>query len=152
MLRKLLIAAALLVAAPYALAADAEPCSVEIEGNDQMQFNLETIEISKACQEFTITLKHTGQLAENVMGHNVVITATEDMDDVNREGMQAGLDSDYVKPDDPRVIAHTEIIGGGETTSVTFDPSKLQDDVPYSFFCSFPGHAAMMSGTVTRVP
>ncbi|HEX6929237.1 MAG TPA: azurin [Gammaproteobacteria bacterium] len=150
MYRSLLVAVVLLFAAPSAFAV--EQCFVEIEGNDRMQFNLETIEISKACQEFTITLKHVGTLARNVMGHNVVVAATEDMDDVNRDGMQAGLESNYVKPDDPRVIAYTKVVGGGETASVTFDPSRLKDGVSYSFFCSFPGHAAMMNGLVKWLP
>lgn len=152
MFRYILMAMTLVFAAPAAFGAAAEKCSVEIEGNDQMRFNLETIEVSKACKEFTVTLKHVGQLARNVMGHNVVISATEDMDDVNRDGMSAGLDNNYVKPNDDRVIAHTKIIGGGETTSVTFDTSKLKDDTPYSFFCSFPGHAALMNGVVKQVP
>lgn len=150
MFRHLLLAAALLLGAPAAFSA--ENCSVEIEANDQMRFNLETIEVSKACAEFTVTLRHVGQLARNVMGHNVVITATEDMDDVNRDGMQAGLDNNYVAPDDARVIAHTKVIGGGETASMTFNPSELKEGTPYSFFCSFPGHAAIMNGVVKLVP
>lgn len=150
MFRNLFIAAALLIAAPSVFAA--ENCSVEIEGNDQMKYNLETIEISKACQEFTITLKHVGQLARNVMGHNVVITATGDMDDVDRDGMQAGLENNYIKPNDPRVIAHTKVVGGGETASTTLDPSRLEEGTSYSFFCSFPGHAALMNGVVKLVP
>ncbi len=151
MLRHIFIAAALLAAAPFASAAD-DGCAVQIEANDQMQFSKETIQVGKSCSEFTITLKHVGRLARNAMGHNVVVTATEDMDDVDRDGMQAGLEKNYVKPDDARVIAHTEVIGGGQSTSVTFDTSKLKDNVDYSFFCSFPGHAALMNGVIRRTP
>lgn len=148
MFRNILIALSLLAAAPAAFGAE---CSVKLEANDRMQFNLDTIEVSKSCEEFTITLKHVGELARNVMGHNVVISATEYMEDVNRDGMQAGLENNYIKPNDPRVIAHTKVIGGGETASLTFDPAMLKQDVPYSFFCSFPGHAALMNGVVKLV-
>ena len=47
------------------------------------------------------------------------------------------------------VVAHTRLIGGGESTSVAFPVSKLQGGGPWVFFCSFPGHAALMKGTVT---
>lgn len=150
MLRNAWIAIALLFASNAVLAA--ENCSVELEGNDAMQFNLEEIAVSKSCTEFTINLKHTGQLAENVMGHNVVIVKTDDMNAVNTDGMRAGLENNYVKPNDERVIAHSEIIGGGESTSVTFDASKLSETESYTFFCSFPGHATLMNGRLKIVP
>jgi azurin len=53
-----------------------------------------------------------------------------------------------VKAGDARVIAHTTIIGSGETASVTFAPSQLAAGGDYGFFCSLPGHAAIMKGTV----
>ena len=45
------------------------------------------------------------------------------------------LPSDYVKKDDARVIAHTKVIGGGESDSVTFDVSKLAAGQDYTYFC-----------------
>ena len=59
------------------------------------------------------------------------------------------LDKAYVKPGDARVIAHTKVIGGGETDSVSFDVSKLKAGDSYAWFCSFPGHASIMKGTLT---
>ena len=81
------------------------------------------------------------------MGHNWVLTKTADMQGAVNDGMAAGLPSDYVKKDDARVIAHTKVIGGGESDSVTFDVSKLAAGQDYTYFCSFPGHFAMMKGT-----
>lgn len=43
------------------------------------------------------------------------------------------------------------MIGGGESASVTFDVGALAADKNYLYFCSFPGHAALMSGTITLV-
>ena len=68
------------------------------------------------------------------------------MQSVATAGMSTGLDNDYMPADMSKVIAHTEIIGGGESTSVTFDVSELSKDVNYSFFCSFPGHWGVMKG------
>jgi azurin len=50
---------------------------------------------------------------------------------------------------DARVIAHTKVIGGGETDSVTFSTAALKAGEAYSYFCSFPGHSALMKGTLT---
>ncbi|MNP85809.1 Azurin [compost metagenome] len=65
--------------------------------------------------------------------------------------MTAGLDKDYIKADDPRIIAHTKMVGGGESASVTFEVSKLAAGESYEFFCSFPGHVSMMKGTLALV-
>ena len=123
-------------------------CATTIEGNDAMQFNVGSITVPTSCSDFTITLKHTGQLAVNVMGHNVVIAKASDREAIATDGMVAGVDGNYVKPGDARVIAHSELVGGGATTSVTFPVSKIQAGGPYQFFCSFPGHWMVMKGTI----
>ena len=124
--------------------------AVTVESNDNMQFNTKDIQVSKACKEFTITLKHTGTQPKSGMGHNIVISKAEDMDGILKDGAAAGADADYVKAGDARVVGHTKLIGGGEETSVTVDPAKLADG-SYKFYCSFPGHGALMNGTVTLV-
>lgn len=124
-------------------------CAIEIEGNDLMQFNVGSIAVPASCNEFKITLKHVGTMPVAAMGHNLVIAKASDVQAVNTDGLAAGADADYVKPGDARIVAHTELIGGGQTTSVSFPVSKIQGDGPYEFFCSFPGHAALMKGTIT---
>ncbi len=130
-------------------AAGAGGCSIDMEGNDRMQFNVNSIVVPSSCTQFTINLTHTGQLPEAAMGHNVVITSTSNMAAVSADGIAAGASAGYVKSGDDRIIAATEMIGGGESTSVTFDVSKIKDGGPYQFFCSFPGHAALMKGTIS---
>ncbi|EFM04959.1 azurin [Neisseria meningitidis] len=127
----------------------ADNCAATVESNDNMQFNTKDIQVSKACKEFTITLKHTGTQPKASMGHNLVIAKAEDMDGVFKDGVGAA-DTDYVKPDDARVVAHTKLIGGGEESSLTLDPAKLADG-DYKFACTFPGHGALMNGKVTLV-
>lgn len=142
---RMLVLILTLLAAP---AVFAQSCEISIEGNDMLQFNKKEIAIGAGCTEVTLTLKHTGQLPRAQMGHNVVITSTGDFQDVAQAGIQAGLDNQYVVPGDERVLATTDVIGGGEETSVTFDVSGWDKSGDYTFFCSFPGHSAIMNGKV----
>lgn len=144
MIGRLLLAASVLFASTSAFAA----CSVDIDGNDAMQFNLKNIDVPKSCAEFTVNLSHSGKLAKNVMGHNWVLVKTSDLQAVANDGMAAGLDKDYLKAGDTRVIAHTKVIGGGESTSVTFDVARIKDGGPFKFFCTFPGHMTLMQGSI----
>jgi len=149
MLRHRLAALAVLAFASVpALAAD---CTVEIEGNDAMQFNKPVIEVSQACKEFTVKLKHSGKMPKQAMGHNWVLAKTADVQAIAADGIAAGLPQNYVKAGDARVVAHTKIVGGGESDSVSFAPAKLATDGSYTFFCSFPGHSALMKGTLKLV-
>jgi azurin len=130
-------------------AATVKDCATEIEGNDQMQFNVSSITVPASCAKFTITLKHVGQMPVATMGHNVVIAKQADMQGVATDGMAAGAGAKYVKAGDARVIAHSDVVGGGQSTSVTFDVAKIKDGGPYEFFCSFPGHSAIMKGPIS---
>jgi azurin len=145
-IKHFVLPALLSLASSVALADD---CAVTIGGNDAMQFDKKTIVVGKACKKFTVTLNHTGKLAKNVMGHNWVLTKSEDTQPVATDGMAAGLDKNYLKADDVRVIAATKIIGGGESTSVEVPVSKLTKGAAYTYFCSFPGHVSLMKGTLT---
>lgn len=131
-----------------ALAA-ANECTVDIGSADALKFDQSTITVDKSCEQFTVNLTHTGKLPKNAMGHNWVLATAEDVPNIAKDGIAAGLDNNYIKPGDERVIAFTEIIGGGESTAVTFAVDKLQNDLNYTFFCSFPGHSAVMQGTLS---
>ncbi len=144
-LKSFLLGAALLVASGTTLANE---CEATIDSNDMMQFNKSEMTIPASCDEFTVTLTHSGKLPAAAMGHNWVMSTKADMQAIATDGLSAGLDNDYIKPGDDRVIAYTKVIGGGEKDSVTFDVSGLSADESYAFFCSFPGHISMMKGTV----
>ena len=127
-----------------------ENCATTIESNDAMQFNADSITVPASCTQFTINLKHVGTMAANVMGHNVVIAKTADMKAIDTDGIKAGLAAEYVKAGDTRVIAHSKVVGSGETTSVSIPVANLTAaGAPLSFFCSFPGHSALMKGSIT---
>jgi azurin len=130
---------------PAAVVSD---CATEIDGTDAMQFNVGSITVPASCTRFTITLKHTGQMPVAAMGHNVVIAKAADMQGVTADGMGAGAAAGYLKPGDTRVIAHTELVGGGQSTTVSFPVASIQGAGPYEFFCSFPGHSTVMKGSI----
>lgn len=151
MMFRLLAAAAVtlaFVAPVQAQAAAPADCKVQVEGNDAMQFNKKEIVVPKSCKSFTVELKHAGKLPKQAMGHNWVLSKTADAANVAKDGIPAGLDKQYVKPGDARVIAATKVLGPGESDSVSFDVSKLAAGESYTFFCSFPGHSGVMKGVL----
>lgn len=145
---KLQILALMLLGLAAAPTWAATNCSTKIEGNDMLRYNKSSIQVPKTCKDFTVTLDNVGSMPRSVMGHNVVIAPKADEDAIINDGFKAGLDHDYVKPNDDRVIASTKLIGGGETTSTTFKVSALKPGVAYSFFCTCPGHASLMKGSI----
>ena len=127
----------------------AAECSTTVEANDAMQYNQKTITVPRTCKTFTVTLKHTGKLPKTAMGHNWVLAHSTDEAGVVSDGMKAGAASNYEKPADTRIIAHTKLIGGGESDAATFNVAKLKAGETYAYFCTFPGHAALMKGTLS---
>jgi azurin len=122
-------------------------CKVDIAGNDQMQFDKKEISVAGDCTEIEVTLKHTGKLPAQAMGHNWVLAKTADAAGVASDGIGAGFANDHIKKGDTRAIAHTKIVGGGQTTSVKFPMSALKKGESYTYICTFPGHSALMKGT-----
>ncbi|WP_249405594.1 azurin [Stenotrophomonas sp. CFBP 13718] len=130
-------------------AAMARVCAVSIDSTDQMTFSSREIKLAADCSEVNLTLRHTGKLAATAMGHNWVLTRTADYQAVAMVGMRGTLADSYVPKADPRVLAHTKVIGGGQSTTLRFPTTLLRKGGDYTFFCSFPGHFAMMKGKLT---
>lgn len=144
-----LVLAALLSASSQVYAQSAANCETTVDGNDAMRFNVTEIKIDKACTSFTVKLTHSGKMPREAMGHNWVLAKKADVSAAANDGMKAGLANEYVQPGDTRVLAATKVIGGGGSTSVTVDTSKLAAGEEYTFFCSVPGHWTIMKGKLT---
>lgn len=115
---------------------------IVISGNDLMQFDKSEIKV-KAGQKVKVTLRHKGKLAANVMGHNFVVLK-KGVDLAAFAGKSAvSKDNNYIPKDTQDVIAHTGLIGAGQTTTVEFVAPEAGT---YDYLCSFPGHYAMMKG------
>jgi azurin len=145
-MRKLIAVALLGLLSTPLLAAE---CATTIEGSDAMQFNKTTITVPKTCKSFKVTLVHTGKLPVTAMGHNWVLSHASDEAGVIADGMKAGAANSYEKPGDTRIIAHTKLIGAGQSDTATIDVAKLKAGEKYAYFCTFPGHAALMKGTLS---
>ncbi|MCY4265294.1 MAG: azurin [Gammaproteobacteria bacterium] len=137
----------LLLGMPSALAQD---CTIEMNVNDSIMFPETELSISKSeCSEVGINLNHGGSLPKMGGGHNWILTLSQDADATAQDGMMALIENQFIKPGDERVIAATDLIGGGESTSVTFSTENLEIDAVYTYFCSFPGHSYTMRGSLT---
>lgn len=113
---------------------------IVIESNDQMIFDLKEIKVKKG-DTIKLTLKHVGQLPKAAMGHNwVLLNADTDMASFAQAAVQA-RDNDYIPADG--FIIHTDLLGGGEETTIEFEAPEIGE---YTFICSFPGHFALMNG------
>ena len=131
-----------------ALPAMAEEKKIELTGNDQMQFSTKALEVT-AGDKVTLTFKHIGKLPKAAMGHNFVLLKKDVK--VMEFAMAAtkATATEYIPADDAGkgVIAHTKLIGGGETDTITFDAPA--EEGAYPFLCTFPGHFALMQGVLT---
>lgn len=115
---------------------------LSISGDDQMKFNKNELKV-KAGQTVKLTLKHTGQMSKEVMGHNfVLLKKGTNLSEFAQKATQA-KSNDYIPEGTGQVIAHTKIIGGGEETTITFEAPEAGT---YDFICSFPGHWVQMQG------
>ena len=136
---------------PFALllsasAVHAEDCVIDLKADDAMKFDKTEVTVAASCKSIEIKLAHTGKLPVTAMGHNVVIAGAADVQPVGTAGMSAGAAANYVPAGDARVVAHTSLVGGGQSTTASFPGSALKAGGDYAFFCSFPGHWAVMKG------
>lgn len=123
-------------------ASNEDMVEVTIEGNDQMRFNKDEIKV-KAGQTVKLTLKHVGEMSKEAMGHNwVLLTQGTNINEFGQKAVDA-KDNDYIPEGSDQVIAHTKLIGGGETATIEF---TAPEKGTYDFICSFPGHYSLMKG------
>jgi len=117
--------------------------TVTINGNDAMQYDIHEIKV-KEGQTVKLTLHHTGKAPKAAMGHNWILLASGvNLDNFAKEAISA-KDNDYVpKSLEKDIIAHTKLIGGGESTEIEF---KAPAKGTYEYLCSFPGHSGLMKG------
>jgi len=123
----------------------AQAKTVTIEGTNAMRFSVDKIEVTPG-EEVTVKLVNNTKLPAAAMSHNwLLLDQDADAEAVDKAAMKA-KDNDYIPESKADVIiAHTDLVAGGESDSVTFtaptEPGK------YEYICTFPGHfAAGMKG------
>lgn len=83
------------------------------------------------------------------MEHNWAVVQPGTELTVAAAGTAAGRENNYLRPNDPNVIAFTKLAAPGESSSVTF-PAPPPGNYPY--FCAFPGHQVTMKGALVVTP
>jgi azurin len=118
---------------------------VTIESNDQMKYNLSEIKV-KAGSTVVLTLVNVGTMPKDKMGHNwTLLNAGIDSEEYALEAANAA-DNDYqVKGRESDVLAHTAILGPGETETLTFTAPEAGS---YKYVCTFPAHYGTMNGVL----
>lgn len=132
----------------FVSAAYGKTCELEIGSTDQMTYDKKELTFDSTCGTVTVNLLHKGKLGKEIMGHNWVLVATPDKQAVLDAALKAGVATQYVPKDDKRILAASDLIGGGGKTSVKVDVAKLKKGGDYTFVCTFPGHSALMTGKV----
>ncbi|MEM6638908.1 MAG: azurin [Pseudomonadota bacterium] len=126
-----------------------DDCKLSMDVGDIAQYSKTSMSVPSSCTTVAMTLNHTGKLPKVAMGHNWVLIEEGNLDAVVSDGASAGVAGNYVKAGDSRVIAATKLLAGGESDTVTFDLSALESGKNYVYVCTFPGHWAIMKGTLS---
>ena len=114
-----------------------------IESNDDMKYNLKTLEV-KAGDQVVLTLINKGTMPKEAMGHNITILKQGvDLEEYALAAAKAKDNGYQVAGREGDVIAHTQILGPGESETITFDAPEAGT---YKFLCTFPAHYGLMQG------
>ena len=115
---------------------------IELTANDQMKFS--TIELNvKAGEKVTLTLKNVGTMPKESMAHNFVLL--KDGTDLAAFAKEAITAPEHIPANDANILAHTKLLGPGESDTIEFTVPAGS----YTFICSFPGHYQSMTGVLT---
>ncbi len=106
-----------------------------------MRFDITAFDASPG-QKVSVTITNIGTTPKFSMGHNfVLLNRTIDTGNVQASFLdKASMEAshDYVPPGDKNVLAHSKLLGPGESEVVTFNAPYIPGE--YLYVCSFPGH------------
>ena len=115
---------------------------LELTANDQLKFDKNELHV-KANEKVTLTLKNIGTMPKESMGHNFILL--KDGIDLAAFAKEAISAPDHIPASDPAIIAHTKLLGPGESDTIEFTLPAGE----YIYICSFPGHYLTMTGSLT---
>ena len=112
-----------------------------INSFDNMIYDKNKIEVNSG-KNIILTLNHKGKVSKEFMGHNfVLLKKGVNVDEYAKKAVLA-KSNDYI-PNSDEAIAYTKMLGGGESTTISF---LAPEAGIYTYICSFPGHYMMMRG------
>ncbi|WP_423823104.1 plastocyanin/azurin family copper-binding protein [Salinisphaera sp. SPP-AMP-43] len=149
MIRRVSATLLLLLAAGAAAAAPAK--SVTLIGRNDLRFSKDHITAAPG-QKITVKLVNKSHLPASAMSHNWVLLKPGADAGAIDAAAQSAVDNDYIPASkSDRIIAHTGMVAGGESATVTFMAPEKPGD--YEYICTFPGHfTAGMKGVLTVAP
>ena len=118
---------------------------IKLTGNDQLQYDITLFKV-KAGQKITLDFKNIGTQPAAAMSHNVVILQQgTDVQKFGEAAVPAAATAHIPESMKDDVIAHTKLLGPGESDTIEFTVPAGS----YTFICSFPGHYQSMTGVLT---
>jgi azurin len=133
--------------APAPPAVTAQPDAngvVHLTANDQMRYDATRIAVH-AGQKWKLELKNAGVLPKEAMGHDfILLKPGSDVTAFAAKALSA-KSTDYVPADASEMLAHTKLLGPGESDTIEI---TLPAAGTYPFLCTFPGHVGLMNGQV----
>jgi azurin len=128
------------------LNASEEAREVVITGNDAMQFDVKKFQVAPN-ESVRLIFKNIGSIPKIAMGHNLVLLKKNvDALAFGQKVLASGGSATNALPKSllGEVIAHSELLGPGESETIEFNAPEEKGD--YQYVCTFPGHFAMMRG------
>lgn len=117
---------------------------IEITGDDTMKYNMTEIRATPG-EKLVISLKNIGRIPKPAMAHNWVLLKPMDDAGVMAFSMSAASKPpEHLPADMSPVLAHTKMVGIGETDQVKVTAPSTPGEYPY--VCTFPGHFMLMKG------
>lgn len=118
---------------------------IKLDGTDEMKYDRTLFKV-KAGQKITLDFKNIGKQPAAAMSHNVVILQQgTDVQAFGEAAIPAAATGHIPASMSTDVIAHTKLLGPGESDEITF---TLTDAGVYDFICTFPGHFGTMKGKI----
>lgn len=120
------------------------PLTIDIGSDgENLAFDKTTL-TAAAGQQVTLNFKNNSAVQQ----HNwVLVKGGEDVaKPIADAGLTAGAAAQFLPADLSNVIAHTKVLNGGESESITFTAPAAGT---YLYICTVPGHYPLMQGTLT---
>jgi len=122
-------------------APSAPPKEITVQADDKMRYDFTAFDVSPG-QKVSVTFKNIGTTPKFSMGHNFVlldrIITTANIQSAFLDKASTEAAHDYVPPGAKEVLAHSKLLGPGESEVVTFNAPYIAGE--YLYVCSFPGH------------
>jgi azurin len=117
------------------------PKEVTVQADDKMRYDFTAFEVSPG-QKVSVTFKNIGTTPKFSMGHNFVVLdrtiTAANIQSAFLDKASTEAAHDYVPAGAKEVLAHSKLLGPGETEVVTFNAPYIPGE--YLYVCSFPGH------------